>query len=410
MNLTDWFFGFVGLDITTSILVVLATTHFTFISITVYLHRYSAHRSLTLHPVLKHIFRFWIWFTTGMGTQAWTAVHRKHHALTETVDDPHSPKIQGLNTIVFRGVESYRDAITDETLERYGKGCPEDWIERRVYSANDWTGVGLLLVIEILLFGAIGVVMWGLQMIWTPFWAAGIINGLGHAFGYRNFECTNASTNIVPWGILICGEELHNNHHTYPNSPKLSVKKWEFDLGWGWIRLFELFGLAKPNRVGPIFTIDQSKEHIDIDTIHGVLNDRFNVMTSYTKQVVAPLVQSMAKGAEFADLGRTEARRMLRSARKVMCRDESLLKEADKAIRARLFKYFPKLEQIYAHRLDLLEVWSKRAGDTDELLREFMQWCEKAERLASELSVEGLQKFVAYLKSYSIPQLAPATA
>ena len=206
----------------TVILTTLIITHITIVSVTVYLHRHSAHRAVDLHPVLQHFFRFWLWLTTGMGTLDWTAVHRLHHAKCETEEDPHSPKVKGLAEIFWNGVEHYRDACTKENHEKYGKGCPDDWIERNLYSRFSKAGIGLMLVIDLALFGVLGLTVWAVQMVWIPLLAAGVINGIGHAWGYRNFECPDAARNVVPWGVLIGGEELHNNHHTYPNSAKLS--------------------------------------------------------------------------------------------------------------------------------------------------------------------------------------------
>ena len=240
-----WHTGLLDLSIWQLIATTLLLTHVTIVSVTVYLHRYSAHRALELHPALKHFFRFWLWLTTAMNTREWTAIHRKHHAKCETPDDPHSPVHKGLATVVRKGAELYMaEAKNEETLRIYGKNCPDDWVERNLYSRFPNLGIVLMLAIDLALFGALGLTVWAVQMIWIPFWAAGVVNGLGHAVGYRNFECRDAATNLVPWGILIGGEELHNNHHTYPNSAKLSVRKWEFDMGWAWIRLFSLLGLA----------------------------------------------------------------------------------------------------------------------------------------------------------------------
>lgn len=228
-----WFNGFLDLSPWQLVAVTLVLTHITIVSVTVYLHRYSAHRALDLHPALQHFFRFWLWLTTGMNTREWTAIHRKHHAKCETVEDPHSPVHKGLFTVLRAGAELYKaEAKNQDTLRIYGKNCPDDWIERNLYSRFPIGGVVLMALIDLALFDALGLTVWAVQMVWIPFWAAGVVNGLGHAVGYRNFECRDAATNLVPWGILIGGEELHNNHHTYPNSAKLSVKKWEFDLGW----------------------------------------------------------------------------------------------------------------------------------------------------------------------------------
>ncbi|MBU0837431.1 MAG: fatty acid desaturase, partial [Gammaproteobacteria bacterium] len=232
-----WHTGLLDLSVWQLIATTLLLTHVTIVSVTVYLHRYSAHRSLELNPALKHFFRFWLWLTTAMNTREWTAIHRKHHAKCETPDDPHSPVHKGLSTVLRKGAELYmEEGKNEETLRIYGKNCPDDWIERNLYSRFPNTGIVLMLLIDLALFGALGLTVWAVQMIWIPFWAAGVVNGLGHAVGYRNFECRDAATNLLPWGILIGGEELHNNHHTYPNSAKLSVRKWEFDMGWAWIR------------------------------------------------------------------------------------------------------------------------------------------------------------------------------
>ena len=246
-----WYNGFWAPSVATIVTYTLVMTHVTIISVTVYLHRYSAHRALELHPALQHFFRFWLWLTTGMLTQQWTAVHRKHHAMCETHDDPHSPRIHGLSTVLFRGAELYGiEADNPETLERFGRGTPDDWMEHNVYERYKRHGIAAMAVIDLLLLGPLGLTVWAVQMLWIPFLAAGVVNGLGHYAGYRNFDMPNAATNLLPWGLLIGGEELHNNHHARPTSAKLSVKWWEFDLGWFWIRIFSAFGLAKPLRIG----------------------------------------------------------------------------------------------------------------------------------------------------------------
>ena len=246
--------GLWQLSVPAIVLYTLVVTHITIVTVTVYLHRHASHRALDLHPALAHFFRFWNWMTTGMVTVEYAAVHRKHHAKCETEEDPHSPQVMGLGRIMRAGAEAYGEAVTEETLKRYGAGCPDDWIERNLYQRFRSGGVALMLIIDLALFGVIGLTVWAVQMLWIPFFAAGVINGIGHYWGYRNFECPDAARNIAPWGILIGGEELHNNHHTYPNSAKLSVKSWEFDIGWCWIRLFEILGLAKARSTGPVVT------------------------------------------------------------------------------------------------------------------------------------------------------------
>lgn len=396
MSFFDWWYGVVGLSIPLAVLYVLATTHITFIAITLYLHRHSAHRSLELHPALCHFFRFVVWFTTGMVTREWTAVHRKHHAATETEEDPHSPVVHGLANIIWGGSEYYRDGITEETLERYGKGTPNDWIERNLYSRFAWAGLVILAVIDLLLFGIIGVVVWSLQMIWTPLWAAGIVNGIGHAFGYRNFETQDASKNIVPIGIMVCGEELHNNHHTYPNSARFSFKPWEFDLGWQYIRLLSFMKLAKPLHTGPVVERIDDKSNIDMDTIWAVVNDRFRVMATYADHVVKPIVKREQRIAQGP------LRRLLRGAGKVLCSHQLVLRDREIDRIDKITTQNPRLKVIYDLRLELNSVWSKRAAGGEELLSEFKKWCSRAEATG----VDVLRKFVADLKTYTVPRMA----
>ena len=399
MSLPDWWYGIVGLNPWVAILYTLVVTHVTIVSVTVYLHRFSAHRALELHSSLQHFFRFWLWLTTGMVTVEWTAIHRKHHATTETEEDPHSPRIHGLRAILFRGTEFYRAGATADTIDRYGKGTPEDWLERNVYSRFLFTGIVIVAVADIVLFGSIGIVVFGVQMLWIPFFAAGVINGVGHFWGYRNFECPDAATNIVPWGILIGGEELHNNHHTYPNSAKLSVRPWEFDLGWFWIRCFQSFGLAKPLYTGPVVERVNGKNQIDMDTTWGVLNDRFEVMARYAEEVVGPLVEEEYRRADRA------TRQMLKRAKSILCREEMLIKEVERQRIACIVDNIPVLATIYEMRVELQAVWSKRGGNSEELLIAFREWCSTAEATG----IQAVREFVEELKSYSVPRLAAAT-
>ena len=400
MSLPDWWYGIVGLNPWGAILYTLVVTHVTIVSVTVYLHRFSAHRALELHPGLQHFFRFWLWLTTGMVTVEWTAIHRKHHVTTETEDDPHSPRIHGLRAILFRGTEFYRAGATADTVDRYGKGTPEDWLERNVYSRFLFTGLGIVAVADVVLFGSIGIVVFGVQMLWIPFFAAGVINGVGHFWGYRNFECPDAATNIVPWGILIGGEELHNNHHTYPNSAKLSVRPWEIDLGWLWIRCFQLLGLAKPLYTGPVVERVNGKKQIDMDTTWAVLNDRFEVMARYAEEVVGPLVEEEYRRADKA------TRQMLKRAKSILCREETLIKEVERQRISRIVDNIPVLATIYEMRIELQAVWSKRGGNGDELLIAFKEWCSTAEATG----IQALGDFVVELKSYSVPRLVSTTS
>ncbi len=387
-----WYEGLLGWNVWQILLYTLILTHVTIVSVTVFLHRSSAHRALDLHPVLQHFFRFWLWLTTAMVTKEWTAIHRKHHATCETKDDPHSPQILGLRKVLLEGAELYRTASADkEMLEKFGKGTPDDWLERHVYGHT--YGVSLMLIVNLALFGPLGAAVWAVQMMWIPVLAAGVINGVGHYAGYRNFEVPDASTNIVPWGILIGGEELHNNHHTYPNSAKLSVKPWEFDVGWMWIRLFRALGLVKVVSTGPVVERVPHKSHIDIDTVWAVLNDRFRVMSRYAEEVVAPLVEQERLRADAA------TKRLLKRAKNLLCRDESVMDAEGVARRERLLAELPLMHQIYDLRVKLQAVWKKRGGNREELLKAFIEWCREAE----ESGIQVLRDFVEELKSYSIP-------
>ena len=383
----------------TIVLYTLVMTHITIVAVTVYLHRYSAHRALEMNGVLKHFFRFWLWMTTGMLTKEWTAVHRKHHADCETEEDPHSPQIFGLNKVLFEGAELYGvTAAKPEVLDRFGKGTPDDWVEHRVYSKYKILGIALMMIIDLLLFGVIGLTVWAVQMLWIPFFAAGVINGIGHYWGYRNFECPDAARNLVPWGILIGGEELHNNHHTYPNSAKLSAKPWEFDIGWMWITLFKMLGLAHPLSTGPVVQKVAGKESIDKDTVWAVLNDRFRVMANYADRVVSPIVELEVQRADAATRG------LLKRAKLLLTREETLVDDAGRNDISRAVTVSPVLKTVYDLKLQLQHVWSKRGGDAEVLLREFKQWCVDAE----STGIQTLHDFVTDLKSYTVPKASAA--
>lgn len=229
-------------------LYTLITTHLTIICVTLFLHRGQAHKGITFHPILSHSMRFWLWLTTGMVTKQWVAIHRKHHRFTDIEGDPHSPNIYGIWKVLFKGAMLYHEASKDKKMvDTYGVGTPDDWLESNVYSAHSRLGIAILLLLNIWFFGWIGIVVWGIQMVWIPFWAAGVINGAAHWFGYRNYTTNDTSCNLTPLTFWIGGEELHNNHHAEPGNPKLSHRWWEFDIGWMWLTLFKLLGLAKLN-------------------------------------------------------------------------------------------------------------------------------------------------------------------
>ncbi|MFI8560130.1 delta-9 fatty acid desaturase DesA [Pseudomonas putida] len=388
-----WYNGLLDLSAWQLVAVTLLMTHLTIVSVTIYLHRYSAHRALELNGALKHVFRFWLWLTTAQNTREWTAVHRKHHAKCETPDDPHSPLHKGLGTVLRKGAELYREeARNPETLRIYGKNCPDDWIERNVYSRYKLGGIALMAVIDLMLFGTIGITIWAIQMMWIPFWAAGVVNGLGHAIGYRNFECRDAATNLVPWGIVIGGEELHNNHHTYPNSAKLSVKRWEFDMGWAWICLLSVLGLAKVQRVAPIAHRVEGKANLDMDTAMAILNNRFQIMAQYRKLVIAPLVTQ--------ELGRadTSVRHSLRRAKRLLSRETSLLQDRHHLRIENMLAHSQALKTIYEKRLALQQIWARTSANGHDMLAAMKDWVHEAEASG----IQALRDFAAQLKTYSL--------
>src|SRR6266550_3625102 len=284
------------------VVVALALTHVTIAAVTIYLYRSQAHRGLDLHPAASHFFRFWLWLTTGMVTKEWVAIHRKHHAKVETDEDPHSPQKRGIDTVLLQGAELYRaESKNRETLDKYGHGTPDDWLERNLYERYSWQGVGVMLAIDLMLFGPIGATIWAVQMMWIPVTAAGVINGIGHFWGYRNFACKDASRNIVPWGILIGGEELHNNHHAYGTSAKLSSQWYEFDLGWAYIRGLEALGLAKVRKVAPRIKFDREKLNADLETLQSVITHRYAVMTRYARSLKVAFAAEFASRRELRD-------------------------------------------------------------------------------------------------------------
>jgi stearoyl-CoA desaturase (delta-9 desaturase) len=385
--------GLLTLSVWGYVVSALVLTHITIVAVTIFLHRHQAHRALDLHPVVSHFFRFWLWLTTSMITREWVAVHRKHHAKCETIEDPHSPQVLGLRKVLWQGAELYKqEAKNPETLERFGKNTPDDWIERNLYSRFRNLGIAAMFVIDVLLFGPIGITIWAVQMIWVPFWAAGVINGIGHYWGYRNYECADAARNISPIGILIGGEELHNNHHTYGNSAKLSSKPWEFDIGWFYIRVLETLGLAKVNRVAPTPIVDANKTHVDIDTIKALMINRFQIMAKYAQDVIHQVNRDELQKAQ----GRQ--RNLLKHARKLLVREESLLDETKKQRLNEALQANPTLRKVYEAKLQLQTMWKRSTERPEVLLAQFQEWCRQAEASG----VKSLQEFAASLRRYSL--------
>ncbi|HSX20455.1 MAG TPA: fatty acid desaturase [Gammaproteobacteria bacterium] len=384
-------FGYLDLPWWGYVVYALICTHITIAAVTIFLHRCQAHRALDLHPIVSHFFRAWLWLTTGMKTKAWAAIHRKHHAKTETEEDPHSPQVLGLKQVLFEGAELYKvEAKNAETLERYGKGTPDDWMERNIYTPHSGKGFFITLAVNLFLLGIPGITVWAIQMIWIPFFAAGVINGVGHYWGYRNFECPDAATNIVPWGILIGGEELHNNHHTYPTSAKMSVKWWEFDIGWLYIKTLSLLGLAKVKRLPPKEKLVPGKLKVDLDTLTAVINNRFQLLAQYSKNVMLPIFNQ--------EKANVQNHNELSGIKTYLIRDDSLVDDAE---RKRLESFLAETKQLkvaYQFRKQLQDIWARTTASQKELIDALQDWCKQAE----ETGINCLQDFVRYLRSYTI--------
>ncbi|MBZ0335204.1 fatty acid desaturase [Marinobacter sp. AL4B] len=387
-----WFNGLLDLSVWQLIAAALVMTHITIVSVTLYLHRHSAHNALDLHPVLKHFFRFWLWLTTAQNTKEWTAIHRKHHAKCETEEDPHSPVVLGVRKVLFEGAELYAESATPEILQRYGQRTPEDWIERKVYTPHKFMGITLMAVINLALFGVNGIWIWALQMMWIPVWAAGVVNGLGHYLGYRNYECADNAHNISPLGILIGGEELHNNHHTYPNSAKLSRRWFEVDIGWGYIRLFQLFGLAKPKGYRPIAHHVPGKLDVDVETVQAIANNRFDIMRQYRKRVMTPVLRQQRLVMD------EDIRPMYRKLKRLLHREEALIKPREKAHLETVLERNEILRQIYEKHQELQLLWRQRGLKPQEKLQALMEWCKDAEASG----IRYLEEFSAHLRAYSL--------
>jgi stearoyl-CoA desaturase (delta-9 desaturase) len=390
--------GIADLSLWQALLAALALTHVTIAAVTIYLHRHQAHRALDLHPVVSHFFRFWLWLTTGMVTREWVAIHRKHHAKCETADDPHSPQVRGIRKVLWEGAELYQaEAANAETLEKYGHGTPSDWLERNLYGRYNTIGIGLMLLIDLLLFGLAGIAVWGIQMLWIPFFAAGVINGIGHWWGYRNYEVPDASSNIVPWGILIGGEELHNNHHTFASSAKLSSKWWEFDIGWAYIRLMSLFRLARVRKVAAKPLLDPGKAMVDMDTLVAIISNRFQVMSRYGRDVLKRVHRDEMRRAG------SRSRPLLRKGRRLLMRDESLIDEQAQRQLDSILNDSQHLATVYRFKQHLQALWRRSADSNEHLLQALQEWCRQAEASG----IHALQDFVRVLRSYSL-QPAPA--
>ena len=386
--------GLTGLSGWQTFFYTLIVTHITIASVTIYLHRHQAHRALELHAIPSHFFRFWLWLTTGQVTKEWASIHRKHHAKCDTEEDPHSPVTKGIKKVFWEGAELYRaEAKNKETMEKYGHGTPDDWIERNLYTKYSALGVSMLVVLNLLLFGAKGVSVWAVQMIWIPVTAAGIINGIGHWWGYRNYDCSDAATNIIPFGIIIGGEELHNNHHTYATSAKLSAKWYEFDIGWFYIRTLERLGLAKVKKTVPVPKFSHGKLEADLETLQSVIANRYDVMAKYAKSIKAAFKEEVEHLKDKAQL----EKRFLKSSRKLMQREPGKLLEPQQQQLVELFQHSKALETMHQMRVELGVIWERSHFTREQLLHKLQDWCERAEASG----IKSLQEFSLRLRSYA---------
>ena len=383
--------GLFDLSVWQMVVYTLIVTHITIAGVTIYLHRHQAHRALDLHPIASHFFRFWLWMTTGQVTKEWAAVHRKHHAKCETPDDPHSPVTRGIKEVLLRGAELYRaETKNKETLDKYGHGCPNDWIEKKLYTPYSWLGVSMLLPLNVALFGVLGITIWAVQMLWIPITAAGIINGIGHYWGYRNFEAPDASTNISPWGLVIGGEELHNNHHTYPTSAKFSVKPYEFDIGWVYISAMSKLGLATVKKVPPKLRLGTIKPVADEQTLEAVIANRYEVMAGYAREM---------RRAFRAEVSTLQARGidsgMLKSAKRWLHRDEDKVPPAARPQLQQVRDAHPVLDKMVSMREELRQMWLNTNHSREQLAADLQAWCRRAE----ESGIEALRQFSLKLRS-----------
>lgn len=375
------------------VLVILGLTHITVAAVTLYLHRHQAHHAIDLHPVISHFFRFWLWLTTAMITREWVAIHRKHHARVETKDDPHSPQTRGIAKVLFEGAELYKqEALNKDTLRSFGHETPDDWIEHNLYTRYRDFGIVLMLLIDFVLFGFIGITIWAVQMGWIPFLAAGVINGIGHWGGYRNFESPDASTNIVPWGILIGGEELHNNHHAFASSAKFSSHWWEIDLGWSYIRFLNFLGLARIKKIAPKLLVDQQKPEIDLDTVRAVITNRLHIMSRYARVVVTKVYREEKSKANIA------TRKLLKRGKQLIIRPATRMDAKARIMLEELLRQNRAMQIVYDFGQRLQAIWTEKTATQESLLNSLREWCEEAEATG----IEALQEFARSLRTYTL--------
>jgi stearoyl-CoA desaturase (delta-9 desaturase) len=387
-----WYGGALGLDAWGYVIASLATVQITVFAVTLYLHRDAAHRAVDLHPAIRHFCRFWLWFTTGTNTREWVSIHRKHHARCETPEDPHSPRVFGIRKVLLEGAELYQaEAGNARTLEKFGRGTPEDWLERNVYS-HTFAGIWLMIGVYLLLFGVPGIIMIAVQLVSQPVLAAGIINGVGHYAGYRNFETADASRNIVPWGLLLGGEELHNNHHAFPSSARFSIRPWELDIGWAVLGMLSLLGLARVRRTAPRPMPEPIRPGVDLETVRAVIVGRMHVMRDYTRRVTLPVLR-----AELAALRARIPERASRL-RRLVVRDGSLLDSVSRERLAEVLASSQALATVHEYRERLKALWTTANTSNEGLIAQLRDWCAQAEASG----IRSLQEFARTLRGYSL--------
>lgn len=379
------------------VLFTLAFTHITIAAVTIFLHRHQSHHSLELHPITSHFFRFWLWLTTGIVTKEWVAIHRKHHVKVETTEDPHSPQIYGIRSVLFGGYELYRkEAAISATLETYGTGTPDDWIERAVYAKRHYLGISSMLLIDVLLFGPIGITIWAVQMLWIPFFAAGVINGVGHFWGYRSFVTNDTSRNIVGWGLLVGGEELHNNHHAYSASAKLSVRWWEFDIGWMYIRILAMLGLARVRKVAPKVRTNPAKVQCDTETLQSIVYHQYEVMGRFARSLRETANKEVHRLLHAQQIPAKNASRMRGAVKLWLKIGENYLSEKERMTLKLAVQSSAVFQTIYSMREELVALANK-SGESKELLAQKLEnWCRRAE----ESGINALREFSLQLRCY----------
>lgn len=375
------------------VIMTLIAVQVTLAGVSLFLHREQTHRGIILNPFLRHFFRFWTWFTTGMLTKDWVAIHRKHHAFCETQQDPHSPQIHGIRKVLFHGVNLYtQERKKRETIEKYGKDTPNDWIERNIYTRFHYLGIVLLALTDIALFGVIGLLVYAIQMLWIPFFAAGVINGIGHFTGYRNYRTDDSSRNITRFGFFIMGEELHNNHHAFPSSCKFAHRKGEHDIGWYLIKVLSFLKLCEIKKVVPVLNENSRAETINSDTVKAILTHKFNVLQQYIKDVIKPTVMN-----EYHDASRKVKKHLNRYMSSLSLDPKFIKKDIRKKISDNIDNS-TTINTLIAYKQELQSIWNNNTLSMDEMITAIKDWCQKAEHSG----ISFLQEFAKKLSTYTL--------